>query len=219
MAPRVCPWRGQPVGKVLFRVFGDAGDECAQPAADGQLVGKGEGRRAKKGRHVMKGRGQKGRLENAPPSARLDEGQAIEPADGIADAQAAVKIDEVDAVAQQHMLAVIDHLAGSRVFVRGGAAAKVAPLLQQADLVAGIGQGTRGRETCQSTANHSDDRKSSGPHSLRQRLEKAASQYAQLLIRRNANPRRKDIKVALFDVAQQTMVNGDQNPHRGPAVG
>src|SRR5580698_9507635 len=59
----------------------------------------------------------------------------------------------------------------------------------------------------------------SGPHTLRQRLEKAASQYAQLLIRRNANPRRKDIKVALFNVPQQAVINGDQNPHRGPAVG
>lgn len=53
------------------------------------------------------------------------------------------------------MLAVIDHLAGSGMLVRRSPATQIASLLQQSDLVAGISQGARGRQTCQSTANHS----------------------------------------------------------------
>jgi len=66
----------------------------------------------------MKRRGQERGLKNASPSAGLDKGQAIEPADGITDIQPTIKIDEVDAVTQQHVLAVIDYFAGSRVFIR-----------------------------------------------------------------------------------------------------
>jgi hypothetical protein len=77
----------------------------------------------------MQGRGQKGGLKDAPPPTRLYEGKTIEPADCIADTESTIKIDEVDAVAQQHVLAVVDHLSCARVLVRGGSAAKIAPFL------------------------------------------------------------------------------------------
>jgi hypothetical protein len=78
----------------------------------------------------MQGGGQKGGLKDAPPPTRLYEGKAIEPADSIADSKATVKIDEVYAVAQQHVLAVVDHLSCARVLVRRGSATKIAPFLE-----------------------------------------------------------------------------------------
>ena len=100
----------------------------------------------------MQRRGQKGGLKDAPAPTRLYEGKSIEPADCLAYPEAPIKIDQVGAVTEQHVLAVVDHLAGARVQVRGGAAAKIAPLLEQTDLVARARQGTRGREPRQSTA-------------------------------------------------------------------
>src|SRR6202042_1688120 len=106
-----------PLREMLFRIVWNPGNKRAHPAADGQLIGKGKGLRAQEGRHVMERRRQKRGLEDAPPSARLQESKAIEPADRIADAQTAIEIDEVDAVAQQHVLAVVDHFSRARMFV------------------------------------------------------------------------------------------------------
>jgi hypothetical protein len=95
------------------------------------------------------------KVEDTPPSPGLEEGHAVEPPDGIAHAQSAVKIHEVDAIAQQHVLAVIDHLARSGMLVRRSPSTQIAPLLQQSNLVAGLRQCARGRQTCQSTAHYS----------------------------------------------------------------
>ena len=131
----------QPLGKVLFCVVGNAGDKRAQPAAYGQLVGKRKRQRAQKSRHIMQRRGQKGGLKDAPAPTRLYEGKSIEPADCLAYPEAAIKIDEVDAVTQQHVLAVVDHLSRSRVLVGGSAATEVGTALEEGDAKARFGKG------------------------------------------------------------------------------
>jgi hypothetical protein len=56
------------------------------------------------------------------------------------------------------MLAVIDHLSGSGMFVGRSTPAQIAPLLQQTHMVTRLSQRASSRKSRQSSADH-DDRK------------------------------------------------------------
>jgi hypothetical protein len=88
---------------------------------------------------------QPARAQQAAPPARLDKDEvAIEP-DLALDSQAAVKIQKIDAAAQQNVLAVVDGLGifARADFVRSGAPAQKSPRFQDSHRVPGAGQSCR----------------------------------------------------------------------------
>ena len=77
------------------------------------------------------------------------------PADLVAHAQALVEIEQVDAAAQQHVLAVVDHfgiLVGGRDGKGCGASAEEGPRLRQFHMESRAAQSRRGGESRQTAA-------------------------------------------------------------------
>lgn len=72
------------------------------------------------------------------------------------DADAAVKVDKVGAGAKQHVLAVVDNLAGSRVLIGRGPTAQERTPLKERDAETGIGKGASDRQSRESTADDSN---------------------------------------------------------------
>ena len=73
--------------------------------------------------------------ETGVPPAWLNESEFLVKRDVSLNSQAPVKIEEVDATAQQDVLAVIDDFAGG--FIGRGAAAQIGAGFQNADAMAG----------------------------------------------------------------------------------
>ncbi len=71
----------------------------------------------------------------------------VEPAEFVERADAAVKVDEIGAAAEEEMLAVVDDFAGARVLVGRCASADVGAALNEAHFVAGVGECLRGGES------------------------------------------------------------------------
>jgi len=86
------------------------------------------------------------------PPPRLYENQALEPADLFFHPDAAVKIHQVGATTQQHVLAVVHHFAGAGMLVGGGAAAKIGAALEEAYPKTGLRQGAPCRQPRQAAA-------------------------------------------------------------------
>ena len=92
-------------------------------------------------------------VEIAP--AGLDEVELAIEADAVPHAQPRVEIQQIDATAQQHVLAVVDQfgtVAGWRERKRGRAAAQERARLEHLDAETGAAQRRRRREAGQSTA-------------------------------------------------------------------
>jgi hypothetical protein len=94
------------------------------------------------------------RAQHRDPPAGLDEVELAIEADAVADAQPLVEIQQVDAAAQQHVLAVVDGLgdlfAARRNRVGRGAAAQIRARLVQIHLPTVAAQGRRRRQPRQS---------------------------------------------------------------------
>ena len=94
----------------------------------------------------------RGRKRSAAAS-RLDVGQPVVPAYALFHAEAVVKVEQVGAAAEQHVLAVIHHLAGAGMHVRRSAAAEIRTALEECNSVSGIGECTARRQARQAAAN------------------------------------------------------------------
>src|SRR5579871_758734 len=101
----------------------------------------------------MEWRGKPAGPERRRLPSRQNEGDLVIPANLLLDAQPVVEIDQVGAAAEQHVLAVVDHLSCARQFVGGGTAAEERPAFEQLDEITGIGQSATGRQSCESAAN------------------------------------------------------------------
>ena len=101
----------------------------------------------------MKRRRQRTRLQRRRLAAGQNEVDLVVPANLLLDAEPAIEVDEVGAAAEQHVLAVVDHLAGAGQFVRRCAAAEIGTALEELDVIARFGQSASGGETGKTAAN------------------------------------------------------------------
>ena len=104
----------------------------------------------------MKRRGKRRGVHHAGAPAGFDEGHVVVPANLIGDADALVELDEVGADAEENMLAVVDHFAGSGMLVGGGASAKIGTALEERDAETGVGKSAGGGEAGESAAGDGD---------------------------------------------------------------
>src|SRR5262244_312489 len=104
----------------------------------------------------MQGRRQPATPKDAELAARLDKVELAVEANPLPHPEPLVKIQQVDAAAQQHVLAIVDRLAAVRVTagnrVGGGAAAQEWTRLKQVDLPARAAKRGRGRKSGESPA-------------------------------------------------------------------
>ena len=113
---------------------GVTGASAIMARGDGKLVGKVRACARAKTRARCAGRRQgDGRSSEARPPGSRKVICSI-PADAVVHADAPVEIDEIGAAAQQHVLAVVDDLAGPGMLVGRGASAEIGPALKQGDL-------------------------------------------------------------------------------------
>src|SRR5450432_3079782 len=96
--------------------------------------------------------GQECWFQDGLPSARLDEGHAIEPANFIFDADGFVERQQICAGAEQDVLAVVHDFAGAGMFVGGGASAEVGAAFEDGDLKAAASKGARGGNSGESAS-------------------------------------------------------------------
>src|SRR5579884_1966264 len=92
----------------------------------------------------MHRRGQSAAGDDRTLALAIEEGNRVEVADFVMDAQALQQVGEVGAAAHRAVLALIHPLAGLVVEERGGTSAQQGPLLEERDMEPGIGQGKRG---------------------------------------------------------------------------
>jgi hypothetical protein len=90
------------------------------------------------------------------PSARLDEGHAIEPLNLVVDSDPPVKVDQIGAQLEQDMLAVVDNLASARVFVGTGAASDIGTTFEYSDLKPTFSEGAASRKAGEATTHDGD---------------------------------------------------------------
>ena len=105
----------------------------------------------------MQRRRQRAAAQRGDASARLHEIELAVPADFVGHAQPLVEIEQIDAAAQQHVLAVVDHLGiliGGRDRKGGGASAQKGPRLRQFDAKSRAAQGRRGGQAGQAAAQY-----------------------------------------------------------------
>src|SRR5579872_941073 len=93
-------------------------------------------------------------LDHREAPARLKKSQLVVPANLALDAQPFVELNQVDAAAEQHVLAVVHHFASAGMLIRGSASAKIRPALKQGHAKAARGKGASGSESRQSAAHH-----------------------------------------------------------------
>ena len=78
-------------------------------ARDRQLVGRAQKRQIQEASGEVQWRRKPAGLQDRSSAARLDKEELLVKLDPIRHAQAAVEIHQIDAAAQQHVLAVVDH--------------------------------------------------------------------------------------------------------------
>src|SRR4029077_7931918 len=145
----------QPIGKARRAVPRKWSHQRQHGARDCNFVSPGEGRGSQEGQGRMERRGQSRWTNFRTPAAGLDEGETIEPLNLAGDSDAAVKVEQVGAASEQHMLTVIYSLARSWMFVGRGATADERPALEQADLESCFGQSASCSKPGDASANDS----------------------------------------------------------------
>jgi len=96
----------------------------------------------------MKWRWQRSGFQRRYAAARLDEVELAMPRDFVIDAKTPVEVHQVDAAAQQDVLAIVDRFAGG--FIRRGASAKGRPRLVKIDFPTGFAERRSARQSRQS---------------------------------------------------------------------
>ena len=119
-----------------------------------QLVPQREQFVSQKRNRGVKGSGKRRRFDEAGAATGLNKRDALVPAHLILDAKAMVKIEQIGAAAQQHVLAVVHHLARAGMLVGRSTAAEKCSALEERNFVPGIGQRTCGRESGESPADN-----------------------------------------------------------------
>jgi len=120
-------------------------------ARDGELIGLVEKRHGQKRIGEVKRGREAPAAERRNAAAGLDEVELPVEANVLADSEALIEVEEVDAAAEQHMLAVIDGFdlragrAGNRI--GSGATAKEGARLEQVDLETSTTERGRGRQS------------------------------------------------------------------------
>ncbi len=128
-----------------------------QRARDGEFIGGIQEMQLPKTPGEVQRRGQPAGAQCRDPAPGLDEVKLLVEFDPVGHAQPAVKVHQVDAASQQHMLAIVDHfrlagLAGKRV---GSSASAQKPAgLEQIHLESGLPERRRGRQSGQTAADH-----------------------------------------------------------------
>ena len=126
-----------------------------QSARDGQLVGGVQEPQPQERSGEMQRSGQRAAAQRGNAAAGLDEVKLAIEADAVPHAQPPVEIQQVDAAAQQHVLAVVDQLGsvvGRRERKRSRAAAQKRARFEHLDAEPGAAQRRRRREPGQSAA-------------------------------------------------------------------
>src|SRR5258708_22405771 len=73
----------------------------------------------------MQRSGERRRRDHRSASSRLQESQLLIPANFVLHSRAPVEIEQVGAAAEQHMLAIVDNLAGTGMLIRRGAPTEI----------------------------------------------------------------------------------------------
>ena len=146
----------QPVQKRLAPVRRGGGSERNHGAADGAFIGKRQAAGAQECRGRMERSGQGRRADDRGAASRLKKRQVFIPADFVFDPGTAVELDQVGAAAQQHVLAVIHDLAGTRMLVGGRPPAQVRTALEERHPESGLGKGAPGSQTSQPASGDGD---------------------------------------------------------------
>ncbi len=95
----------------------------------------------------MQRRGKKRGPNDRGAPARLQKGQPVIPANFLLHADVPVKLHEVGAAAEQHVLAVVHHLAGARMLVGRCASAEIGAAFKQSHAKTAIGERASSRQT------------------------------------------------------------------------
>ena len=136
LAPRAFPAQGQ------------------EGAGDGEFVGGAEALHSQERPGEVERGGQPSALQHRDPPARFDEIELAIEGDAFADPEPLVEIQQIDAAAQQHVLAIVDGLgdlfAARGDCVGGSAATQVGASFVEIDFPTVAPQGRRRREPCQS---------------------------------------------------------------------
>ncbi len=100
-----------------------------------------------------------------PPGSRNRD--AIEPADFLFNTELPVKADQIRAAAEKNVLAVVDNFARAGMLIGRRPAANVGPALDQVNAIAGVRQGTGGRQSRQTAADNCDLANAFAVHGVR----------------------------------------------------
>jgi len=137
----------KPLEERLAAILRRRRSERHQGAANGQLVAESQTVRAKKCGSSVERSGEGGRSNLRCASSRFKERQVLIPANLVLDSRTAIEIEQIGAAAEQHMLAIIDYLAGAGMLIRRGPSAKIRTALKERYAKASLCQGAPGGET------------------------------------------------------------------------
>ncbi len=149
----------QPVDTRLIPIRWNGWSQRHHGAADAQLVGETQTVSPKKCQPGMQRSRQGRRRNHRCASSRLEECQSLIPANLVLYSRAPVEIDQVRAAAQQHMLAVVDHLSGSGMLIRRCAPAKIRPAFEERHAKSRFRQGAARGQASQSASGYGDCRR------------------------------------------------------------
>src|SRR5207245_5061543 len=96
--------------------------------------------------------GKRRRFEHRGRSAWLEKRQPVVPADFVLHADAPVKLDQISAATQQNVLAVVHHLARTRMLIGRSAPAEIRAALEKGYAESAIGEGTSGSQPRQAAS-------------------------------------------------------------------
>src|SRR6266850_944944 len=122
-------------------------------ASDGQLVPQSERSKSSEGTRHMKRRRKNAGLYFATAALRIEKKEPVEKLDFVRGADALVKIREIRAAAERHVLAIV-HVLAVRQHVGRCAAAEEGTLFEQAHAPAGFSQRDAGCQSRQPAADH-----------------------------------------------------------------
>src|SRR5260370_3587885 len=92
------------------------------------------------------------RCNHGSTSSRLEEGQLLIPANFVLHSRAPVEIEQVGAAAEQHMLAIVDNLAGTGMLIRRGAPTEIRAALKKGHAKTRLAEGASGGAAGQSSS-------------------------------------------------------------------